>query len=121
MRPEIESKLSELSLALKVSLASLDHAGTRRDVKKAQSILEELQVSLRVDEAMGSCVPEDLRTRCAEILAWHKTGVLDGDALRGYAAARWYANEHNALQMAEMDTAREAFKLLAAQGGQSHE
>ena len=39
MRPEIESKLSELDLAL----ANGDHAGTRRDVKKAQSILEDLR------------------------------------------------------------------------------
>ena len=39
MRPEIESKLSEL----KFSLANLDHAGTRRDVKKAQSILGDLR------------------------------------------------------------------------------
>lgn len=42
MRPEIESKLSEL----KFSLANLDHAGTRADVKKAQSILEELRALL---------------------------------------------------------------------------
>lgn len=59
-------------------------------------------------------VPEDLRARCAEILAWQKTGVLKGDALRGYARAQWYADEHNSLQMAEADTARQAYAFLVA-------
>ena len=54
MRAELESKLAELDLALKFSLASLDHAGTRRDVKKAQSILGELRALL--SQAVPDCV-----------------------------------------------------------------
>lgn len=59
-------------------------------------------------------VPEDLRARCAEILNWQKTGVLAGDCLRRHAAKSRYAGDHNELQIAEAETAREAFALLAA-------
>lgn len=57
---------------------------------------------------------EDLQARCREILAWHKTGLLTGSALRDYASRQWYANEHNSLQLAEADTAKQAFTLIAA-------
>jgi len=56
--------------------------------------------------------PADLIERCREILAWQRTGVLRGDALRPYANARW-PDEHDPLQIAEKETAREAFRILA--------
>ena len=56
--------------------------------------------------------PADLIERCREILAWQRTGVLPGDALRAYANARW-PDEHDPLQIAEKETAREAFRILA--------
>jgi len=59
-------------------------------------------------------VPEGLRERCKELIEWQKTGVLVGDALRSYSKAKWYAEEHNRLQIAEADTDREAYALIAA-------
>ncbi|MCH1907962.1 hypothetical protein MKP15_04140 [Stenotrophomonas sp. Y6] len=59
-----------------------------------------------------TAAPADLIERCKEILAWQRTGVLPGDALRAYANARW-PDEHDPLQIAEKETAREAFRILA--------
>ncbi len=59
-----------------------------------------------------TAAPADLIERCREILAWQRTGVLPGDALRAYANARW-PDEHDPLQIAEKETAREAFRILA--------
>lgn len=39
-------KLNELDIALKFALCNFDHDGTRRDVKKAQTLLEELRALL---------------------------------------------------------------------------
>lgn len=55
---------------------------------------------------------DDLRSRCAEILKWQKTGILDGGCLREYAKAK-YPGEAHALQLAEAQTAREAYHLIA--------
>lgn len=65
-------------------------------------------------QAAPMAVPEGLRERCKELIEWQKTGVLVGSALRSYAKAKWYAEEHNSLQMAEADTAREAYALITA-------
>lgn len=59
-----------------------------------------------------AAAPADLIERCREILAWQRTGVLPGNALREYANARW-PDEHDPLQIAEKETAREAFRILA--------
>ncbi|WP_313248888.1 hypothetical protein [Stenotrophomonas acidaminiphila] len=59
-----------------------------------------------------TAAPADLIERCREILAWQRTGVLPGDALRAYANARW-PDEHDPLQIAEKEAAREAFRILA--------
>ncbi len=59
-----------------------------------------------------TAAPADLIERCREILAWQRTGVLPGNALREYAKARW-PDEHDPLQIAEKETAREAFRILA--------
>lgn len=55
----------------------------------------------------------DLVRRCAEIIDWQKTGVLKGDSLREFAQKRW-PNEHDSLQIAEKETAREAFAYLVS-------
>lgn len=57
-------------------------------------------------------IPADLLERCKEILFWRKTGLLVGSALRDYARSKPYAEEHCFLQIAENETAREAFELL---------
>ena len=57
--------------------------------------------------------PDELKARCAEILQWQKTGILTGNALRNFAAEKYPGDAH-ALQMAEADTAREAYRVLAA-------
>lgn len=62
-------------------------------------------------------VPDSLRKRCVEILNWQKKGVLEGNELRKYASEQWYAKDHNCLQLAETDTAREVFAMIAAQKG----
>lgn len=64
--------------------------------------------------AHGVVVPDNLYERCAEILNWRKTGILTGNFLRSYAAGKRYAGYHSELQIAEHDTAREAYELLAA-------
>lgn len=56
-------------------------------------------------------VPADLAARAAEILAWRKTGLLSGDALRGFAERHWPGDDA-ALQLAEQTTAAEAFRHL---------
>lgn len=56
---------------------------------------------------------EDLAARCAEIEHWHRTGLLKGDTLRAYAERKYPGDDH-ALQLAEADTAREAFRFVAA-------
>lgn len=56
---------------------------------------------------------EDLAARCAEIEHWHRTGLLKGDTLRAYAERKYPGDDH-ALQLAEADTAREAFRYVAA-------
>lgn len=58
-------------------------------------------------------VSDDLKARCTEILEWQKTGILRGDALREFAAAK-YPEHHEALQIAERATAKEAYAALAA-------
>ncbi|MEC4339916.1 hypothetical protein VPH13_14410 [Stenotrophomonas pavanii] len=55
----------------------------------------------------------DLVRRCAEIIDWQKTGVLKGDALRDFAQKRW-PSAHDSLQIAEKETAREAFAYLVS-------
>lgn len=65
-------------------------------------------------QAAPVAVPDDLRQRCTEILDWKKTGVLTGTALRGFAARQFYRDEHNSLQMAEADTARDAYRLITS-------
>lgn len=62
--------------------------------------------------AGGEVVADDLIARCAEILEWQKSGVLSGNALRSYAAGKRYSGDHNELQIAEADTAREAYKFV---------
>lgn len=62
-------------------------------------------------------VPANLKARCQEISQWRKTGVLQGDALREYAESRW-PGDHSALQMAEHETASEAFQIVAAMRAQ---
>lgn len=56
---------------------------------------------------------EDLAARCAELEHWHRTGLLKGDTLRAYAERKYPGDDH-ALQLAEADTAREAFRYVAA-------
>lgn len=56
---------------------------------------------------------EDLAARCAEIEHWQMTGLLKGDALRTYAERKYPGDDH-ALQLAEADTAREAYRFVAS-------
>lgn len=65
-------------------------------------------------------VPADLKARCQEIVQWRKSGVLKGDSLRRYAKSRW-PEDHSALQMAEHETATEAFQIVAAMRAQAGE
>lgn len=58
----------------------------------------------------------DLVRRCAEIVDWQKTGILKGDALRTFAQKRW-PNEHDSLQIAEKETAREVLAYLVSMFG----
>lgn len=55
----------------------------------------------------------NLRKRCAEILAWRKTGVLPGEALRTLAHDK-YGDEYDAIQRAERDTETEALNFVIA-------
>ena len=58
---------------------------------------------------------DDLQKRCAEIIGWHRTGVLVGDALRSHAESKW-PGEVRSLQMAERATENEAIGLIAKWG-----
>ncbi|WP_137917205.1 hypothetical protein [Hydrogenophaga sp. 2FB] len=54
-----------------------------------------------------------LADRCAEIIHWHRTGVLEGDALRTMAAAQ-KGDLMGDLRIAEGKTALEAMALVVA-------
>ena len=58
---------------------------------------------------------DDLQKRCAEIIGWHRTGVLVGDTLRSHAESKWPGDIHN-LQMAERATENEALCFIAKWG-----
>lgn len=58
---------------------------------------------------------DDLQKRCAEIIGWHRTGVLVGDALRSHAESKWPGAIRN-LQMAERATENEALCFIAKWG-----
>lgn len=62
--------------------------------------------------AQGDPEIESLLERVRELEHWHRTGVLKGDALQAYARAHW-EDRHDALQMAEADTTRQALRYLA--------
>lgn len=59
----------------------------------------------------ATSTPTSLRDRCAEILSWHRTGVLEGDALRTMAAGQREAIRDD-LQIAEANTCREAMTFV---------
>lgn len=64
-------------------------------------------------QQLAARVPDDLRARCAELANWHKTGLLSGEALKQFAESK-YPGRHDALSLAEGDTARGAYALLSA-------
>lgn len=57
---------------------------------------------------------KDLIERCKEICAWQDTGLLKGDALRNFAASRPYAQQHNAVSIAQAETLREVADAFIA-------
>lgn len=73
-------------------------------------------LSQQADPVEPTLAQNDLRSRCAEILEWQNTGVLPGDALRAFAASQPYAADRNHLQMAEADTARQAYRFVVRSG-----
>jgi hypothetical protein len=73
--------------------------------------IESLKAQLAAPAAVEG--PSDLRTRCEEILAWRKTGVLPGEALRTLAREK-YGDEYDAIQRAERDTETEALNFVVA-------
>jgi hypothetical protein len=105
----MSDKIREALLAL----ADRIEEANEQPIPVARAAADYLRAALAQQPAPVT-VPDDLRARCAEIIGWQKSGVLTGDALRGYARAQWYADEHNSLQMAEADTARQAYALIAA-------
>lgn len=60
---------------------------------------------------LAATVPVDLLNRCREILNWQSTGILKGEALRGFGRSRW-SGDPNELQIAESETAREAYRFI---------
>ena len=59
----------------------------------------------------ATSTPTPLRDRCAEILSLHRTGVLEGEALRTMAAGQREAIRDD-LQIAEANTCREAMTFV---------
>ena len=55
----------------------------------------------------------NLKERCKEILDWHDTGYLSGNALVNYAREK-YPLSNNKLILAEAETAREAFRFIVS-------
>ena len=58
---------------------------------------------------------DDLQKRCAEIIGWHRTGVLVGDTLRSHAESKWPGVTHK-LRVAERATENEALCFIAKWG-----
>lgn len=116
MNAHNEQKATSKALQRIRTIAS--QAGTERQhgpqfvagMRRAANLLEKAIAA--TPAAPVTAAPADLIERCKEILAWQRTGVLPGDALRTYANARW-PDEHDPLQIAEKETAREAFRILA--------
>lgn len=58
---------------------------------------------------------QNLIARCKEILAWQRTGILTGDALREMADAQGEQTRGD-LRIAEAETAREAMRFVLEAG-----
>lgn len=80
---------------------------------RAPMYLMDLANNASIPAAIVPLPAVDLVRRCAEIIDWQKTGVLRGDALREFAQKRW-PGEHDSLQIAEKETAREALAYLVS-------
>lgn len=76
------------------------------------------KIASRMEEAAAALSAEgpdtNLAERCKEILAWQKTGVLPGEALRTFAE-QWKDNMHK-LMIAEKVTAVEAMQFVLSLG-----
>ncbi|MCU1136746.1 hypothetical protein [Stenotrophomonas maltophilia] len=83
---------------------------------RAPMYLMDLANNASIPAAIVPLPAVDLVRRCAEIIDWQKTGVLRGGALREFAQKRW-PNEHDSLQIAEKETAREVLAYLVSVTG----
>lgn len=106
---EIREVLESL-MAWQVKNVKVWHNGA---YDNAQLVMDRHDAS-PVSPATGVDVNAGLVERCKEILSWQKTGHLIDGALREYVSQQDYAKEHNALQIAELATARESFNFIAA-------
>lgn len=69
---------------------------------------------------MNNQITEDLARRCAEIINWQDTGILQGDALRAFANKQPKLSSGGGLMLAESKTAREAMEFVVAASQSAH-
>lgn len=98
--------------AAQEAVAVVDGPDRGASISSTATLIRALPSGTKLFAAPVAAAPVDLIERCKEIIAWQKTGVLTGNALRAYADARW-PDEHAKLQIAENETAREAYRILS--------
>lgn len=101
------------------ALDNLVHDNYERGYRGAQNRQEDAELIRcalrRSHPAPQVAVPNDLRQRCREITEWHRTGVVkQNGALAALAATLTNHHEIHRMRQAEIETANEAFYLLAA-------
>lgn len=89
-----------------------DHWDERRDGRCSDQ-LHAVAAGQQPVAHVAPAVAEGLFERVRELSDWQRTGTLKGDALRRYARLHW-ENRHDAVQMAEADTVREALRYVAS-------
>lgn len=86
---QVESTLSQLSLALAFSLAAGDHQGARADVRKAQGHLAALRDLLTdIDGLRVACEPDTVKVP-RDVLRAYRESLADGLETVGSAEAEW--------------------------------
>lgn len=89
-----------------------DHWDERRE-GRCSDYLPEVAAGRQPAASVAAAFSEGLFERVVELSEWQRTGTLKGDALCSYARQHW-ENRHDALQMAEADTVREALRYVAS-------
>lgn len=106
--------------AMRQTLQAYEDAKVAERTALASPATGSRQMSL-IDFASGTSTPAIIVpapdpvfvSRCSEVVAWQKTGILTGEYLREYAQQTW-PNEEANLQLAESKVLRQACEFVVS-------